>query len=95
MEVYLVYKFTYCNCDYHLDEEVEFFGIFKNKQEAINQANAVIKTSKGDFREMKLTVDKKIKNRRNPFKEVDEVLLYDKYDYGIYRINIKPLKIVN
>lgn len=93
MEVYLVYEFTYCSIDDCITEEIEFFGLFKNKDEAINKSKERInKGIKEDF-----VMSDDVTNKEDPFKETNSISMYrkdyEKDDSPIYSINIRMFKI--
>lgn len=94
MEVYLVYELTYKNFDEGLEESVEFFGIFKNQDKAIEKANERIKIG---IIESDVIVDKELENEENLFNKYNSVLMYrddyEEYDPPIYNIGIEKFKI--
>lgn len=94
MEVYLVYEFTYKNFDEDIEENIEFFGIFKNQDKAIEKANERIKIG---LEESDVIIDKELENEENPFSKYNSVSMYrddyEEYDPPIYSIKIEKLKI--
>lgn len=89
MEFYLVYEFIYHDFDEDRNENIEFFGLFNNKEDAIKKASERIDYGVKEFNVVLLPED--MLNKDNLFKENNGVELYrnNQFDIPIYSIYIK------
>ena len=91
MDLYLVYEFTYHSYDDDIMECVDFFGLHKNKEDAIKEA---LERVIGDYpiteESKKQKILEKLK-KTNYFHHKNNVIMCRIYDKSIevYSINIK------
>ncbi len=93
MEGYLVYEFINHNFDEDILEEVEFFGLYEDKEEAIKKANERVQIG---LKEYNVELSKEISNIENPFEKTNCVEMYREdgdMEVPIYSILIKKLKL--
>ena len=92
MELFLVYEFVYCSYDEDIIEEILFFGLHSNRDDAVKEGNERIQNG---IENEDVIVSKDITNRENPFAERDcvEMCRDDEDGNTVYTINIKKFKV--
>lgn len=94
MKLYLVYEFTYNNMRECITEDIDFYGLFKNKDEAIRTANKRVKIG---IKNNDVVIQNDVVDKKNPFNETDPIYMYredyTEYESPIYSINIAMLKV--
>lgn len=93
MECYLVYEFIYHNFDEDIEENIEFFGLYKSKRDAVKKAMERIDYGIEKY-DVVLSPEDYNKKKRI-FSKNDSVEMYrddDEFETSIYSIRIKKLK---
>ena len=93
MELFLVYEFVYHDFDDDRNEEIEFHGLYTDRELASKIANKRVKYGLKNFN---VIIDPDITDKTNLFKNRDTVSIYrdeENLDLPVYDITIKKLKL--
>ncbi len=72
MIIYVIYEINYADFKTLLNDEMYFYGAYKNKRKAMRKAKELMKNAQKD----NLHLDNDISNKKNPFKRTNWVDFY-------------------
>lgn len=93
MDCYLVYEFVYHNSDNDTDEEVEFFGLYKSRRDAVKKALKRIDYGIENYNVVLSPDDSK---KKNVFWGNNLAEMYrddDEFEMPVYSICIKKFRV--
>lgn len=90
-KIYIVYEFDYGNIDEGIEPNVTIFEGFSTRDKAVEKANELLQEGLEKY-----YIDSFFENKDNPFKEHDEVHLYEKesadeQENSVYYIKIEKI----
>lgn len=83
MVIYVVCEMNYADFETGLDDNISFYGAYKNKRKAMKKAKELMKNAQKDD----LYIDNYISNKRNPFKNNNCVDFYHDDECQDYRVS--------